>query len=69
MEDVRIFYGHAVYFTAMRHIFWSFGIFCGNLVSFPRFGILFQEKSGNPVSDRQIDIWENDSWRRCLTSF
>jgi hypothetical protein len=26
---------------------WPFGIFCGNLVFFPRFGILDQEKSGN----------------------
>jgi hypothetical protein len=26
-----------------------FGIFCGNLVHFPRFGILDQEKSGNPA--------------------
>jgi hypothetical protein len=48
MKEVGKFYGHVIYFTAIRHILWSFGIFCGNLVSFPRFGILLQEKSGNP---------------------
>jgi hypothetical protein len=44
-----------VYFTDNRSIFLPldifygrFGIFCGNLVSFPRFGKLYQEKSGNP---------------------
>jgi hypothetical protein len=25
-----------------------FGIFCGLLLIFPRFGMLYQEKSGNP---------------------
>jgi hypothetical protein len=29
-------------------IFRSFGIFCGLLVYFPRFGITYQEKSGKP---------------------
>jgi hypothetical protein len=40
----------------MGNILWPFGIFCGNLVYFvviwyifTRFGILEQEKSGNPV--------------------
>jgi hypothetical protein len=33
-----------------RQILWSF-VICGNLVYFPHFGILCQEKSGNPVSD------------------
>jgi hypothetical protein len=37
-----------VYFVAI----WYVG---GNLVYFPRFGILFQEKSGNPDVDR---MWE-----------
>jgi hypothetical protein len=27
---------------------WTFGIVRGNLVIFSRFGILYQEKSGNP---------------------
>jgi hypothetical protein len=48
MEDVGKLYGHLVYF-------WTFGMFCGYLVYFEviwlifsRFGILYQEKSGNP---------------------
>jgi hypothetical protein len=32
---------------AIRSIFRPFGIFCGHLVLFPRFGMLYQEKSGN----------------------
>jgi hypothetical protein len=70
MEDVGIFFGHLVYFTAIWSILWPFwyiswqfgifcayifGIFCGLLVYFmfnwyifPRFGLLYQEKSGNP---------------------
>jgi hypothetical protein len=49
MENLGIFYDHLVYFKAIANILWPFGIFCGNLVYFPRFGILDQEKSGNPV--------------------
>jgi hypothetical protein len=30
---------------------WLFGTFVGFLVHFPRFGALYQGKSGNPVSD------------------
>jgi hypothetical protein len=47
MEDVDIFYGHLVSFTAIGYILWTFGIFCGNLVYFSRFGMLYHEKSGN----------------------
>jgi hypothetical protein len=48
MEHLGIFYDHLIYFTAIENILWAFGIFCGNLLYFPRFGILHQEKSGNP---------------------
>jgi hypothetical protein len=48
MEEVGVFYGHLVYFII-------FGIFYGHLVYFvviwyiyPRFGMLYHEKSGNP---------------------
>jgi hypothetical protein len=51
MEDVDIFYGHLVHFTVFCCILWTFGIVRGNLVYFPRFGILYQEKSGNSVCD------------------
>jgi hypothetical protein len=45
-----IFYGNLVYFTAISYVLWTFGIFCGNLVPFPSFGILYQENYGNPGS-------------------
>jgi hypothetical protein len=48
MENLVIFYDHLVYFRDIGNILWPFGIFCGYLVIFPRFGILNQEKSGNP---------------------
>jgi hypothetical protein len=38
----------STYFTVIGNTLWPFGIFCSNLVYFPRFGILDQEKSGNP---------------------
>jgi hypothetical protein len=44
-----------VYFIAVWSILRSFGIFCGHLVKFmvigihfSRFGMLYEEKSGNP---------------------
>jgi hypothetical protein len=46
MEDVAIFYGHLVYFTAIWYILWPFGLLYLNLVYFvaiwstiPQFGI------------------------------
>jgi hypothetical protein len=39
LGPIRIFYGHLVYFLIIWYIF-------------PRFGILYQGKSGNPGSDR-----------------
>jgi hypothetical protein len=32
MEDVGIFYGHLIHFTAFCYILWIFGKVCGNLV-------------------------------------
>jgi hypothetical protein len=49
MEDVSIFYGHLVRFMAIWYILRTFVIFYGNLVYFPRYGMLYKEKSGNPV--------------------
>jgi hypothetical protein len=39
------------------YILWLFGTFYGYLVHFSRFGMLYQEKSGNPdvVADRRIE--------------
>jgi hypothetical protein len=48
------------YFMSIWSIFWPFGILCGHLVYFTydvfwnifsRFGMLYKEKSGNPVQD------------------
>jgi hypothetical protein len=47
MEAVGIFYGHLVHFTDFCYILWTFGIVRGNMEYFPRFGIFYQEKSGN----------------------
>jgi hypothetical protein len=43
-----------VYFMTIWSILWLFGLFDGYLVYFPRFGILHQEKSGNPVALKLI---------------
>jgi hypothetical protein len=55
MENLGIFYELLVSFTAIGNILWPFGIFCGHLVYFPRFGILYQEKSGNPDACTYLD--------------
>jgi hypothetical protein len=49
MEGAGIIYGHLVYFTATLYILWPFGLLCSYLVYFYRFGMLYQQKSGNPV--------------------
>jgi hypothetical protein len=45
MEVVGTFYDHYVYLTAILYILCPFGTFYDN---FPLFGMLSQEKSGNP---------------------
>jgi hypothetical protein len=45
---VYIFYGHLECITAIWHILWVFRILVAFWYSFSRFGILCQEKSGNP---------------------
>jgi hypothetical protein len=55
MEDVGIFYGHLVF----CNILWTFGIVRGNSVHFSRFGILYQEKSGNPALDQNSECETN----------
>jgi hypothetical protein len=52
MENVGTFYAHLEYNTAVCYILWSFGNFEVIWYMSPRFGILCQEKSGNPESDR-----------------
>jgi hypothetical protein len=48
MENVGILYGHL-------YILRSFGMFGLIWYIFPRVGILFQEKSGNPAPPRRSD--------------
>jgi hypothetical protein len=51
MENVGIFMTiWSTYFTPNWCILWTFGIFCGRLVYFSRFGLLYQKKSGNPAA-------------------
>jgi hypothetical protein len=59
MEDVGIFYGLLVYFTAIWYILWTCGIFYGYLVHFPRFGMLRHKKSGSPAM-------KFVQWQQCL---
>jgi hypothetical protein len=62
--SLGIFCAHQVYFVLIRYILRLSGIFCGHLVNFlPHFGMLCQEKSGNPDSNpnrRKIRLGELD---------
>jgi hypothetical protein len=48
MEKADIFFGHLEYFTVIWYILRPFGNVVVIWYIFPRFGILCQEKSGNP---------------------
>jgi hypothetical protein len=48
MGDVGIFYGHLVYFRALEIFYCHLVYFVVIWYIFPRFGMLYQEKSGNP---------------------
>jgi hypothetical protein len=50
MENAGIFYGHLEYFSHLV-ILWPFGNVVVIWYIFPCFGILCQEKSGNPAGD------------------
>jgi hypothetical protein len=49
MEDIGVLYGHVIYFMAIWYILRPFGKLHSYLVHFPRFGMLYHEKSGNPL--------------------
>jgi hypothetical protein len=49
MENVGIFYNHFEYFTAILYNLWPFGIGCGYLVYFSKFG-------------RRRKIWQPLPW-------
>jgi hypothetical protein len=46
-----IFYGYLGSFVTIRYIFCSFGTFCVHLVHFSSFGLMHQEKAGNPAAN------------------
>jgi hypothetical protein len=48
MDNAGIFYGHLEYFTLLWYILWLFGNVVVIRHIFPCFGLLCQEKSGNP---------------------
>jgi hypothetical protein len=48
MEKVGIFFGHLEFIEAIRYILWPFGNLVAIWYNSPPFGILCQEKSGNP---------------------
>jgi hypothetical protein len=54
-----MFYDHLVCFMTIWYILWPFGIFCVHLVYFSGFGIMYQEKSGNPDNERNARVEEN----------
>jgi hypothetical protein len=56
LKNVDIFYGHLGYFTDIWNILLPFGTFCVHLVHFSGFGIMYQEKSGNPASRSSSDV-------------
>jgi hypothetical protein len=52
MENASIFYCHLEYFTAIWYILWPFGNVVVICYIFLRFGILCQEKPGNPGQEQ-----------------
>jgi uncharacterized membrane protein YphA (DoxX/SURF4 family) len=50
MEDVGIFYGLKVYFTAIWYVCVTL-VYVWSFWNFSSFGMLYQEKSGNPDLD------------------
>jgi hypothetical protein len=54
--------GHWEYvFTGIWYILWQFGKVCCPLVYFSRFGMFYQEKSGNPTHKLQSFAWGYDT--------
>jgi hypothetical protein len=57
MEIAGIFYSHLEYFTVLWYILWPFGNVMEIWYIFPRFGILCQEKSGNPGAEAGLKMF------------
>jgi hypothetical protein len=54
VQNFDSFYNHLVYFVAIWFILCHLDVFCGSLLYFPNFGIMSQEKSGNPGGNRNF---------------
>jgi hypothetical protein len=61
MENVCILYGHLEYLTAIRYMLRPISNLVVIWYIFPRFGILYREKSGNPSSDLACFPFSKDS--------
>jgi hypothetical protein len=68
MESVGIFYGHWEYFTVIWYISCSFDNVVKIWNIFHRFGILCQEKSGNPAHLRTLRRREKVLLQRKITT-
>jgi hypothetical protein len=57
-KDVTI-HGHLVYFEVIRCNLWLIGVPYGHSMCFSRFGILYQEQSGNTELDtlERVEGW------------
>jgi hypothetical protein len=60
-----VFYGHLIHVC----ILWTFGTHCGNLVHFSRFGMLYREQSGNPVSVFELGFLRRSNEGNLLKGF
>jgi hypothetical protein len=63
VENVDTIHSHLEYFTDIWDILGPFGTFYSHWVHFPGFGILCQEKSGNPGLGRKNVV---ASWERSI---
>jgi hypothetical protein len=50
MENIGIFYNHLKYIMAIWYIIWPYGNLVVIWYIYPRFGILYYEKPGNPAT-------------------
>jgi hypothetical protein len=66
METLGIFYDRSVHFRAVENILCPFGTFCIQLVHFVGFGIMHQEKSGNPGRQSKLKRKEVSQFKICF---
>jgi hypothetical protein len=53
MVNLGVFYDHLEYFMAIWYTLWPFGIVCGHLLYFSRFGMFGPRKVWQPWLDIQ----------------